>query len=909
MANTLKLRGGTTAEVAAATLAEREIMVDTTKDVIVVGPSKKEMAVGNGGTYTGNYTFSGNVNLSGATTFGTSINANSLRIQNVATPTGTSDATNKSYVDAQVTSIINTTLPGNVFSADGSVTIVDNNPGVGDIDLALTAGSVTTAKLANNSITTDKIVDNNVTGVKFANNTITTAKIADQAITSAKLAVDSVTSNRIAAGAVGTTRIADSSITALKITTDAVTTDKIQDDAVTAGKLANTSVTAGNYTAADITVDAQGRITAAASGAISTAEITDAAVTTAKIADDAITEAKIANDAVTTDRILDGAATAAKIANGAVTEAKIDSGVLSTHATQVTACANSATSAANSATSAATSAAAAAAAFDNFDDTYLGQKASDPTTDNDGDALTAGDLYYNTTAGVMKVYIGSSWVTAYVPGDAANISSTAVGNVAATNVQAAIQELDSEKLPVTGYTGNVGIGTSSPGEILHVNGAACAIKIDSNGDAALRFATSGTNKFSIYHTSGGTLNFFDNTNSSNRLIIDSSGNVGIGTSSPARQLSVNDFSGNGTVSINAGTSNASTLYFADAATATGVYTGFIQYNHSSNAMQFAVNDGVERMRIDSSGRLLVGTSTAGSGQLTVASTSHTGITIRSGSTSTNSNLIFADAASGADVGVIQYKHSDDSLRITVNNGERLRIDSSGNVGIGCVPSSFQSGFDALQIGGNLVLNVDSTGVGAGVYMSNNVYRDSGNSRWEYINTDEASQYLQANGEHVWRYATSGSANSAITWGEAMRIDSSGRVAIGTTSIADTATALVIKNSSSGNDHTLLDIVCDTNETARVRFSEDGSNFPAEIKYDTFNHFLAFNANSAERMRIDSSGNVGIGSTSPTADGWSVANDLVINNNTGNSGMTIKSGSSAFGLYITSLTTICSARLS
>ena len=52
MANTLKLRGGTTAEVAAATLAEREIMVDTTKDVIVVGPTKKEMAVGNGGTYT-----------------------------------------------------------------------------------------------------------------------------------------------------------------------------------------------------------------------------------------------------------------------------------------------------------------------------------------------------------------------------------------------------------------------------------------------------------------------------------------------------------------------------------------------------------------------------------------------------------------------------------------------------------------------------------------------------------------------------------------------------------------------------------------------------------------------------------------------------------------------------------------
>jgi hypothetical protein len=97
----------------------------------------------------------------------------------------------------------------------------------------------------------------------------------------------------------------------------------------------------------------------------------------------------------------------------------------------------------------------------------------------------------------------------------------------------------------------------------------------------------------------------------------------------------------------------------------------------------------------------------------------------------------------------------------------------------------------------------------------------------------------------------------------MLIDSSGRVAIGTTSIDDTATALVVKNSSSGNEHTFLDIVCDTNETARVRFSKDGSNFPGEIKYDSQFNFLSFSANAAERMRIDSSGNVGIGTSSPS----------------------------------------------
>jgi hypothetical protein len=78
------------------------------------------------------------------------------------------------------------------------------------------------------------------------------------------------------------------------------------------------------------------------------------------------------------------------------------------------AAASSATAGASSATAAASSATAAAASADAFDDLYLGSKSSDPSTDNDGDALTAGDLYFNTSANNLRVYSGSAWQVAAV---------------------------------------------------------------------------------------------------------------------------------------------------------------------------------------------------------------------------------------------------------------------------------------------------------------------------------------------------------------------------------------------------------------------------------------------------------------------------------------------------------------
>jgi len=134
------------------------------------------------------------------------------------------------------------------------------------------------------------------------------------------------------------------------------------------------------------------------------------------------------------------ASTATTQASAASTSATNASTSASTATTQASAASTSATGAASSATSASTAQTAAEtaqtaaetaqtaaeAALDNFDDVYLGAKASDPTLDNDGDALTAGDMYFNTASDSMKVYDGSAW------GNVALSASTVVSKTSST---------------------------------------------------------------------------------------------------------------------------------------------------------------------------------------------------------------------------------------------------------------------------------------------------------------------------------------------------------------------------------------------------------------------------------------------------------------------------------------------
>jgi len=101
--------------------------------------------------------------------------------------------------------------------------------------------------------------------------------------------------------------------------------------------------------------------------------------------------------------------------------------------------ASNATAAESAKTAAESARDSALAAYDNFDDRYLGVKASDPTLDNDGNALVAGALYFNSSTQAMKVYDGSAWYEAYANGASFllktnNLSDLASAATARTNL-------------------------------------------------------------------------------------------------------------------------------------------------------------------------------------------------------------------------------------------------------------------------------------------------------------------------------------------------------------------------------------------------------------------------------------------------------------------------------------------
>ena len=156
------------------------------------------------------------------------------------------------------------------------------------------------------------------------------------------------------------------------------------------------SATSASASASSATAAATSATSAAASATAAATSATSAAASATAAATSATSAAASATTAANSVATIAGYATSS--ANSATAAA-----------TSATSAAASATAASTSAASAATSATSAAASYDQFDDRYLGSKTTDPTLDNDGNALLTGALYFNSVLNAMKVYSGASW--------------------------------------------------------------------------------------------------------------------------------------------------------------------------------------------------------------------------------------------------------------------------------------------------------------------------------------------------------------------------------------------------------------------------------------------------------------------------------------------------------------------
>lgn len=356
------------------------------------------------------------------------------------------------------------------------------------------------------------------------------------------------------------------------------------------------------------------------------------------------------------------------------------------------------------------------------------------------------------------------------------------------------------------FDGNVGIGTSSPQMKLTVDGI---VKIQGSDGRLMLQNPEATSSVYLRNTGTSSQRKFEILyGTSVKYVMDNDGNVGIGTSSPASIFHIKDVSSS---IVN---------------TFEGATGSVVDFKHTSSTGQFSfTNNGGERIRIDGNGNVGIGTTSPGAYKLRIHADANSYANVRI-TNNANANNGFQIGNTGYSSNNVEaWNWENGYFRIATNNTERMRIDASGNVGIGTTSPSEKLSLESSTLSQLGLINM------------------SGNS-WQFRAGSSGSLIVKDDGV------------------ERLRVNSSGYLGIGTASPWEKlhVTSGTIRGDLGTTGQSLI-------------LSGSGSNL--QIKHDGGSNVAIFNSGGGIDFRnnqgdnshllIGTSGNVSIGTTTPATD--------------------------------------------